>query len=409
MLASRRAWLALAGLSLLFFQITASTFTSLGVVLPAMVADLGWSWSTAGLGFTVLAVACGLASLAPTLVIRALGVRATLLGGGLVLGAGLLLFARAGHATGGYLLGAALAGTGFALAAIIPGAYVLARAFARPAFPLGLYFTAGGLGGAAGPLLGRLGLEHSWRGYWLVMAGLTVALAAIAAAAVDPRWERTGGEADAGAAEGWGLREALAAPQFWIITGAYTAYLLCGVTVNSVSVPHLTERGLGAGAAAAFLAADNLVNALSRLVGGALSQRTGPRALVVAALACLIVGMAALALTHGPGLAALYVAGVGVGYGLSYLATAVLLLAYFGRRRNLELFSVMCLVSTLAAVGPWLAGVSHDRLGGFTPALWAFAAVAAVALAATALMRPPTRRPVRFPTAQAAILAKDIG
>lgn len=376
-----------------------------------MVAELGWSWSAAGLGFTVLAVACGLASLAPTLVIRALGVRATLLAGGVVLGAGLLLFARAGHATGSYMLGAGLAGAGFALAAIIPGAYVLARSFARPAFPLGLYFTAGGLGGAAGPLLGRLGLEHSWRGYWLLAAGLSVVLAAVAAAAVDPRWERAGGEADAGAAaaQGWGLREALASPQFWTITAAYTAYLLCGVTVNSVSVPHLTERGLGAGAAAGFLAADNLVNALSRLAGGALSQRTGPRALVVAALGCLIVGMAALALAHGPGLAALYVAGVGVGYGLSYLATAVLLLAYFGRRRNLELFSVMCLVSTLAAVGPWLAGVSHDRLGSFTPALWAFAAVAALALAATAAMRPPSRHPVRLPTAEAATLARDIG
>ena len=82
----RRAQLALLGLSLLFFQITAATFTSLGVVLPAMVGELRWSWGAAGLGFTVLAVACGLASLAPAVVIRALGVRATLAAGGAVLG-----------------------------------------------------------------------------------------------------------------------------------------------------------------------------------------------------------------------------------------------------------------------------------------------------------------------------------
>ena len=47
-----------------------------------------------------------------------------------------------------------------------------------------------------------------------------------------------------------------------------------------------------------------------------------------------------------------YALGVGTGYGLSYLATAVLLLNYFGRRRNLELFSLMCLVSTTASAGP---------------------------------------------------------
>ena len=399
-------------LSLLFFQITAATFTSLGVVLPAMVGELKWSWGDAGLGFTVLAVACGLASLAPTVVIRALGVRATLLGGGVVLGAGLLMFARA-HAVGGYFAGAALAGAGFALAAIIPGAYILARAFGRPAFALGLYFTAGGLGGAAGPLLGRLGLEHAWRGYWLVMAVAALALAALAAATIDPLWERAGGGTDPrgaspGEDEGWSVRDALRAPQFWIICAAYTAYLLCGVTVNYASVQQLNERGLGAGLAAAFLAADNLLNAGARLAGGALADRVSPRLLVAAALACLIGGMAALALAHGPALASLYVLGVGVGYGLSYLATAVLLLAYFGRRRNLELFSAMCLVSTLAAVGPWLAGVSHDRLGGFAPALWAFAAVAGCALVAVLLMRPPARRGGPLPVEAVGRLARDV-
>ncbi len=376
-----------------------------------MVAELGWSWSAAGLGFTVLAVACGLASLAPAVVIRVLGVRATLAAGGVVLAAGLALFARA-HGVGGYFVGAALAGLGFALAAIIPGAYVLARSFARPAFPLGLYFTAGGLGGAAGPLLSRLGLEHGWRGYWWTLAAVVLALAGVAALAVDPRWERRGGEAPSRAAEvedGWRVRDAVRTPQFWIVTGAYTAYLLCGVSVNSTSVQHLSERGIGAGLAAGFLAADNLLNALSRLAGGALSQRVGPRALTAAALAFLIVGMGALALAHGPGLAALYVVGVGVGYGLSYLATAVLLLAYFGRRRNLELFSLMCLVSTLAAVGPWLAGVSHDRLGSFTPAFWGFAAVAACALAAVLAMRPPRRPAGALPPGEIGVLAKDVG
>ena len=35
-------------LSLIFFHITASTFASLGVVLPAMIAELPWSWTEAG-------------------------------------------------------------------------------------------------------------------------------------------------------------------------------------------------------------------------------------------------------------------------------------------------------------------------------------------------------------------------
>lgn len=383
-----RPWIALAALSALFFQITAATFTSLGVVLPAMVGELRWSWSDAGLGFTLLAVACGLASLAPAAVMRTLGVRATLLGGGAVLAVGLALIATA-YAPGRYLAGTTLAGVGFALAAIIPGAFVLARSFARPSLPLGLYFTAGGLGGAAGPLLGRLGVEHAWRGYWWAMAAASLVLAVLAALAVDPRWTRDRDERGAPAAEGWSVRRALLHPAFWVVTAAYTVYLLCGVTVNFAAVRHLGEHGVAAGAAAGLLAAENLLNAGARAVGGALGQRVNPKRLVMAALAFLIVGMGALATTHGGWTAWVYAAGVGCGYGLSYLATAVLLLRWFGPRRNLELFSVMALVSTLAAVGPWAAGLVHDRAGSFTLALWAGAGLAALALALVAVTREP--------------------
>jgi MFS family permease len=87
-----------------------------------------------------------------------------------------------------------------------------------------------------------------------------------------------------------------------------------------------------------------------------------------------------------------YAVGVGVGYGLSNLAATVLLLNYFGRERNLELFSIMCLVSTLAAAGPWAAGWARDHLGGFDAAFWLFAGLAVVVLAAVAVMRPPRAR-----------------
>lgn len=388
-----RAWITLAALSLLFFHITAATFTSLGVVLPAMVSELHWSWGDAGLGFTLLAVACGLASLAPALVIRLLGVRAALLLGGVVLAAGLLLFATA-HGVAGYLLGAVLAGVGFALAAIIPGTFVLARAFPNPSLAFGLYFTVGGLGGAAGPILAHFGVQTDWRGYWFAAAAISVILAALAAASVASRWaqaeERL--DPDQPPAEGWSVAEALRTPQFWIVTFAYTAYLLLGVTVNYASVEHLTERGFAPATAAALLSAENLLNAMSRAAGGWAGSRVDARKLTMIGLVALPIGAVALSLAHGSGLAALYVAGSGIGYGLAYLATPVLLLAYFGRRRNLELFSLMCLISTAAAVGPWLAGVSHDKTGGFSPALWGFAAVALVALGAVALMKPPVRR-----------------
>jgi MFS family permease len=141
--------------------------------------------------------------------------------------------------------------------------------------------------------------------------------------------------------------------------------------------------------AAGMLSLQALVNAGARAAGGLLSERVEPKHIVIFALAAVAVGLGALTLADDVPLMLTYAVGVGLGYGLSSLAATVLLLNYFGRARNLELFSLMCLVSTLAAVGPWLGGFARDRLGGFDAAFWLFAALALVVLVAVSAMRPP--------------------
>ena len=76
---SLRAWTTLLLVSALFFVITATTFTSLGLVLPAMVQELGWNWSEAGAGFSLLGVFCGITATIPAALIRRFGVRANFL------------------------------------------------------------------------------------------------------------------------------------------------------------------------------------------------------------------------------------------------------------------------------------------------------------------------------------------
>lgn len=392
------AWRALFALGALFFLVTAGTFSSLGVVLPDMVAALKWDWTGAGLGFTLLGLSTGLASYAPTLVTRRAGVRLTLLLGGAISAAGFGCL----HLAQGlplYWIGATLAGLGFALCAIIPGTFVLARAFRARSLAFGLYFTIGGLGGVAGPwlYLAVKGLTGDWRAYWLYLAVAAVVLGAVAAVIAGRAAEApaansappTTAETDVAAEPAWSVAAAVRTPQFWTIVAAYTAYLLCEVTVNTVSVQHLTERGAPFALASGLLSFQALVSVVARAAGGFAGETIDPRRLVIAGLACMAVGLAGLALARDLPLMLVYAVGVGLGYGLNYLATAVLLLRYFGRSRNLELFSLMCLVSTLASTGPFIGGLVHDRTGGFGPALWGFAAVAAVVLAAVLLMRPP--------------------
>jgi MFS family permease len=391
-----RAWLTLALVSLLFFVITAATFDSLGLVLPAMVAELHWTWTEAGLGFTLLAVFCGITATVPAWLIRHFGVRANLLIGSLVMACAFLCLAQA-HGLPLYYLGAALAGLGFTLLDTVPGTHLLARLFPRPAFAIGFYFTIGGLGAVFGPLLYILitGTGGHWRGYWLAAGLVTVLAGAATAFFADTKTDvSAGAEADPDiSTESWSARAALRTPQFWVLAAAYAAFLFCGITANSVSVAHLGQAGIAAPLAASMIAISGIANAAARLAGGLLTRVINARLLLIASLACLVVGLLALAGARDTPMMLAYAAGIGIGYGLTFFASTILLLDYFGRGPYLELFATVNLISTVGAVAPFLAGLSRDRLGTFTPFFFALAlGVAAVALA-VALMRPPRKMP----------------
>lgn len=389
-----RAWTTLILLSALFFIITAATFASLGLVLPVMVPELGWSWTEAGLGFALLGVFCGITSTIPASLIRRLGVRATLLAGAGVMAAAFFCLSR----TDGlplYFAGCSLAGLGFTLLATVPGTYLLARLFARPSFAFGLYFTIGGLGGVAGPFLYLLVMETTghWRSYWMV-SGILVVLAALAAALlVDARTDvaaRAESDPDI-SSQDWNLRAAMQTRQFWIIAAAYTAFLFCGITASSVSVAHLTQQGVTAMVAGSMMALEAVLNAVARLAGGILTRFVSARILLAVALGFLIVGMLALGVGRTVPMMLVFAVGIGIGYGLTFFASTILLLDYFGRKANLELFATVNLISTIGAVAPPLAGLARDHTGGFMPFFLALSALVALVLVAVIMMRPPSR------------------
>lgn len=403
-----RAWSLLAVLSLVGFLINASTFNALGVVLPDMVRDLKWNWTEAGFGFTILGAACGSSSLLPALLIRRYGVRTTLLAGTAVMAAGFLSLARA-HGVTLYFVGTALCGVGYQMMSLIPGTHVLAALFQRRAVPFGLYFTFGALGGVAGPWMvwavDAL-VPDGWRVFWLVQMGLAIALGLLCAAmvggrewltavaartdqavAAEARERRTGGVYRT--ARDWTVGEAVKTPQFLVLLAAYFAHLLVGATVSGLSVAHLTERGVAMSVALGMLSLEALVQTAGRAGATAVGERLDPRHLLLFALAALAVGSAALSVASGYPLMLLYAVGSGLGFGLTGLAVTMLLLDYFGRGSNLEIFARTCLIGAFSALGPTLGGKLRDLTGSFTSTFEIYAAVIAVVFVAVALMRPP--------------------
>jgi MFS family permease len=403
-----RAWGLLAVLSLVNFFINASTFNALGVVLPDMVRELGWNWTQAGFGFTILGAACGGSALLPAALIRRFGVRATLMAGTAVMVCGFLCLAR-GRGIQVYFLGTALCGVGYQMMALIPGTHVLAAVFQRRGAPFGLYFTAGALGGVAGPwMVWAVGAElhQAWRAFWMLMLAASLLLGLLCAAMVGGReWlARVAADTDAQVAESiaaphgrrvyrtavdWSLPDALRTPQFAILLAAYFGHLLVGVTVASLSVAHLTQRGVAMTVALSMLSLEALVQPVGRAGATVLGDRVDPKHLLIAAIASLAIGSAALSVASDTPMMLIYAVGSGLGFGLTGLAVTMLLLNYFGRQHNLEIFSRTALVGALSALGPTLGGQVRDATGAFGPTFQVYALVITAVLVAVIFMRPP--------------------
>jgi MFS transporter, OFA family, oxalate/formate antiporter len=402
-------WLTFTALSLIFFVVAAGSFSSLGVVLPKMVAELHWNWQQAGLGYTLLGLACGLASFIPAMLVRRIGVRGTMLVGAATMVAGFAALAVT-HSVWVYLLATLLVGLSFALVGTVPGTHVLTDVFAeRRSTVLGAYFTIGALGGVAGPMLyvWTEAWTHGWRPFWWLFVAMA-ALAGLFAVVTTPgRHDEAAHDAEAPEQaslpemiEGlrdWTVRRALATPQFYVIVGGYTTYLLINTTAHGFAVQHLIEHGVSAKSAAEMLSLEQLFGAGVTILGGVLAERISTKALMAVSMAALALGMLGLAEAHGWLLMWVYVLGVGLGFGLSFICSTVLLLRYFGRKANLELFSIMCLISTSAALGPAFGGWARDTLGSFTGMFVLCALVAVGLLLATLFLRPPVMKTAAAP------------
>jgi MFS family permease len=390
----------LAALSLLYFMLMAATFNSLGQVLPAMVPDLNMDWAQAGFGFTLLGIACGIASLLPAMTIRRIGVSLTLGIGTLLLFAGFIALAETQSAFV-YHVGATLLGLGFCFCGTVPSVHVISSMFTRRSTALGIYFTSGSLGAVFGPVFYYVvsELAHGWRGYWVICALASVAVGGLAmlvtrGGGLSPR-DAIDNDAEPDPTQ-WTLRAALGTPAFWLIVAAYTGCLLVNTTVHSFAFQHLLEHGQTKGSATALISAAALVGAIAAAAAGLLGERVDGRRMMLLSLGALSMTSASLAVGAGSIALGLFVLSMGVGLGFSYVSTAMLMQDYFGRRASLELYSVMTWVSTSAAIGPYVSGIVRDRTGTFSSAFLAIAALDAALFVAILLMRRPIPRTTPF-------------
>ena len=393
-------------LSLIFFHITAATFASLGVVLPAMIAELGWTWTEAGFGVTALALFTGLFSPVAAESLKRLGLRGNYAAGGAAMAAGFALLASAQGMTA-YLGATSLLGAGFALLANVPSVYVIAQTVAAKSrnFMIGAYLAAGGFGGVAGPLVAHALIDggEDWRLYWRLSMIVIIALTAAVLVFADARFMRRADAKDAAAAPAaygpeagpprdWTLREAVRSPAFYLIGGALMAAYLCGVSVSSWAVTHLTGLGLTAGFSVSRRSLHAASNAIARAAGGVAVKFFRARYLLLAGLAAETVGMLALAFAATPAAAIAFALFEGFAFGMILFATTVLAIDYFGLKNSPAILGAMNLFATVAMLGPTLTGMIGDAFGSFSPIFIAYGLGAGALFLAGAFIHNPNKQ-----------------
>jgi MFS family permease len=409
-----RPWIVLGSFSLLQALITVCVYTALGIMLQEMVHEEAWTWTEAGMGFTVIGICIGGSSYLPALLIRRFGVRITLLLGTALVAAGLGLFSVTRNLPM-YFAGAALCGVGYQAMALIPANHVLSALFRRKSSVLGLYFTLGSALSAAGPLtvIGLLRLFHNdWREVWVVATGVALVIGTVCALATGgPAWmARAAAALEAKIAEDhaqpngprrvrahltqetWTLREAARTPQFYVLVAAYFGHVICLATTISFTTAHLTQQGVSLNLVGTMLTVEALAGMVLRLAAGFIGDLFDPRYILIFALGSLVIGMAALGVAHDVVSLIVFAVGTGIGFTVTPLAIMVLVPNYYGSKHNLEIFSTICLVGALSALGPTLGGLFRDRFGGFAPIFELLALLNAMAFVGALFMRPPRRR-----------------
>ena len=243
-------------------------------------------------------------------------------------------------------------------------------------------------------LIGTLG----WRtAAWILCAG-SAALGLFAAYGLldaDPPRQPAignGGAASSGPADGpsFTLASARGTLSFWTLIActAFTATLLTAVHFHLQ--PILGVRGIGETEAASTFVPFAIAGLAATLVGGVLVDRLRPRAILAPAILSLGLGAALVGQAPNFRAAAVGMAILGAGHGLTMAVLAPTLARYFGRSHH---GAIRGAVGTAAvagsAAGPYALSAAAGPLAGFETALYCASALAIPLVVLAIRLRAP--------------------
>jgi MFS family permease len=404
-------WIITAGAFFLLFVIVGVGFYGLMIFLDALCSARGWSRASVSGATTLYFLTSGATG---TLIGRAVdrhGARGWILGGALLMAAGVLAVGRVQTPTGLYVVYVFTA-LGFGMSSGVPINAILARWFvARRGRALSFAQTGVSVGGmilvpVASSLVERGGLPLAvgWLAAIVVLVTLPVVVFVLR---WDPRdhglepdggateWSRSGLLSDSVQRRVWRRREVLGTLSFWLLAMTFGAMLFhqTGFLIHELAF----LRGWIGDLAPYAVSVTAFGSVVGRLLVGTFVDRVNKRALSQGIFLFQAAALVALISIEHPAtvLASAFLFGLTIGN--VYMMQSLLAAELFGMVSFATVFGMLqFLTAMMGALGPAALGILFDRVGGYVPAIRTLVIVPVGAALLLGLLRPPSngdRRP----------------
>ena len=341
------------------------------VYYPALISSFGWSRAQLLFGNTALQWAFGLSGLVWGILAERRGIRFVLSIGSGFVAAACLLFGRMQALWQLYaicfVLGAGLSAMGY-----LTNQMLQARWFARRrGLAMGLVNSAGGLSGAAAPLLLTFLINRfGWRTAMNVSDVFLWTIPFVLILFIIRERPEDGavshGQSKV-ASEPAGFKEVILSPVLWVVIGCvFFAAGTVGTTLHLLML-HLRDSGFSQQAAAAVVSLELAFSFAGRLGFGILADRFSAHKVGIGCFALLAASSLLLFAIRLPGMAVAFAFLQGLGHGALVSFFPLILAEVFGIEKNLARVLPIGHLAYSSGLGtiPILSAYMFDRTGSF--------------------------------------------
>jgi MFS family permease len=393
-----RTWVVI-GAVWITLAIASGLYFAFPIFFVALIEEFGWSRGATAAAFSISSVMQGALSPLVGILVDRVGPRRVMLAGAWVLGGASALASQIGSLWSLYAITGVLAAAGVCAVSWVPTGALIARLFAeRRSSVMGVAFSGMGAGVLVmGPLSQWLIVHHGWRPAYLVLGvgTLAVLVPLIWLGVPETRVPTAHAHAEASAAVGSEVSEALRTPAFWALFFAYMSTPLAVFSVVTHQVAFAVDHGFSRLLVAGIFGLTGLLSVVGRIVFGIAADRIGRATSATISYGCTAVGtLCLLALEVWPHLAALYAYALffGLGFGArGPIITAIAAQLFPGRRFGV-IYGLLSVGNGIGGgLAPWFGGFVHDVTGSYRIAFLIAIGFCVAGAVCFWLARPPRR------------------